>query len=274
MTLQIRLVGELATHSRGRILKKLLGAEAGELPKSGAAIAFGKDWQQRAATDHPWVRWCEQPGHLLLLIPPYSRGKAEAPCPWEVLPGQPLAGGESDLAHKLGQEIRYSLGGALLPFERISGQLVTGGWRRHPNAGLWVITTLPLWSPSLLTGGAIAPAWLADLYQQAGQPLPEVSGTETEDSGSLPLNLQPEDWSIIVHFASGDYPNQAAALAALEDSPILAINPALAKARVEELTQSGWIQAGQLTNTGLEMLKRSPYAFYAREMRKLQHEHD
>jgi len=272
MTLKPVLIGDLSTHSRGRILKKLLGAEAGELPKSGVAIAFGKDWQQQAAAEHPWVRWCEQPGHLLLLIPPYSRGKVEAPCNWEVLPGEPLAGGESDLARKLAKEIRYSLAGALLPFERISGQLVTGGWRRHPNAGLWVITTLPLWSPSLLTGGAIATAWLEDLYQQAGKPLPETSETEPDGPDSFGINPQPEDWPLLVHLASGDYPSQAAALEALENLPVLAIDLDLAKERIHEMTQAGWIQAGQLTATGEEILKRSPFAIHAREMRKVKHE--
>jgi hypothetical protein len=260
------LLGELGRHARGRTLAAAVGAVAGDPPAHGVALAFSKDAQQHLDHLAQWVDWAKEPGRVLVLMPPFERGACDVPTRWEARRTDPLAGAEVELGRALARERQHELRGDLVPMERVAGQVVTGAWRRHPAAGLVVITTLPLWSLLVLDHRAALRAWLEDLVAQAGAPR-----AATEAPVPEAFQPTPHDWTLLLHLCTGPFSDGDAALAALARSQVFRVDGRAAGTALDRLQATGWAKGGVLTEEGRAALAASPYAFHARDLARMSH---
>lgn len=260
------LLGELAHHARGRTLAAAVGAMPGEPPAHGVALALGKDAQQHKDQLAHWVDWAREPGRVLVLVPPFGRGACDAPVPWEARRVDPLASAAAELGRALARERQHELRGELVPMERVAGQVVTGAWRRHPTAGLVVVTTLPLWSLLVLDHRAALRAWLEDFVAQAGAPR-----GATEAPVLAAFQPEPDDWTLLLHLCTGPFSTDDAALAALAGSPVFRVDGRSARAALDRIQAAGWAKDGALTAEGGDALAASPYALHARALARMSH---
>lgn len=260
------LLGELGHHARGRTLAAAVGAVPGEPPAHGVALALGKDAQQHPDQLARWVDWAKEPGRVLVLMPPFGRGACDVPTPWEARRADPLAGAEAELGRALARERQHELRGELVPMERVAGQVVTGAWRRHPTAGLLVITTLPLWSLLVLDHRAALRAWLEDLVAHAGAPRPA-----TETPVTAAFQPGPDDWTLLLHLCTGPFSDGEAALAALARSQVFRVDGRAALVALDRVQAAGWAKGGALTEAGRAALAASPYALHARDLARMSH---
>lgn len=261
------LLGDLGAHARGRTLAAAAAAAPGPLPAHGVALAFAKEAQQAPALLEGWTTWAEQPGRVLVLLPPFHPGACERPVHWEARRAEPLAGGETELARTLARERQYELRGGLAPSERAGGQVVTGHWRRHPAAGLVVVTALPLWSLQVLDHRSPLLAWLEQWVKAAGTPRPPQAAGPTAG-----FRLAPADWVVLLHLCTGPYPAAAAALQALADSRLLRLDGASARAALARLQAAGMVREGALTAAGRAALAEGPYALHAQTLEGMRHD--
>jgi hypothetical protein len=260
------LLGDLGGHARGKTLTAALGAVAGAPPSQGLALALGKEAQQHLDRFQEWVDWAREPGRVLVLIPPFQQTPCSVPTAWEARRSEPLAGGESELTRVLARDRQHELRGELVPWERVAGQVVTGVWRRHPAAGLVVVTALPLWSLLVLDHRAAIRAWLDALIGLAGAP-------RAADEASTQQACQPtrDDWVLLLHLCTGPYTDAPAALTALDQSSIFRLAAPSAEAAMARVQAAGWARGGELTDAGRELLAQGPYATQARALARLSH---
>lgn len=267
MTTPPTMVDSLATHARGRTLALSVGAMAGSLPKTGTVIAFAKDFQDNPARAAELLAWTEQPGRLLVLAPPFAKAPVALPVEWEARRTESLAGGETRLGALLARERQHELRGALLPLERGGGQIVTGGWRRHPAAGLLAITTLPIWSLLTLEHRPALKHWLDNLFESAGLPLPD----ETQVASGA-TQLSSSEWALLLHLCRGPFDDAVAAARSFASSSIQRLDADDAEAALHSLQRRGLVEGGHLTQVATELLDASPYAVYASELGRTAHE--
>lgn len=236
-----------------------------KLPANGSLLVLGTEFQANVALARDWSEWASIPGRALVIVPPFGREPSEVPVRWEARQTEPLAGGETELGKLLASERRYEIRGQLLPIERHAGQIVTGGWRKHPAAGLVAITTLPVWSLTALDHRAACGAWLSNLLQQAGTPV-------TASIGDVPTapsrDLTPDEWTVLLHLCTGPYGSAREALKALETSTVHDLPARRAELALDGLVEIGLVVGGALTSTGEEHLKAGPYAPYAQALRR------
>lgn len=256
------LLGELANHSRGRKISHSFAAETGEeLPETGIVFVFGKEFQSAAGLN--WLPWSEKPGRLMIVTPPYNSEECKHPIPWQAIKGQsiPIENEDYELGRILASERRFELRGRFLPLERVSGALITAGWRKHSTSGLLVLTTLPLWSLTLLDQREACEAWLKALYSGAGTAQKPKSKPSIED-------LEKTDWALLLHYCQGPFDDDEQALEALESSTIQRIEASEARASIKKLSRQDLAHGGVLLEKGWLRLLNSPYAAYAQAIRR------
>lgn len=263
------LGGGLAAHARGRTLTATFNAAAlPSLPNAGALFVLGKEFQGGGDEVDSWLEWATTPGRALVVLPPFDRPACDVPVRWEARRAEPLAGGETALGRLLARERRHEIRGQLLPLERTAGQVVTAGWRKHPAAGLVVITALPVWSLTALDHGDACVAWLDDLVGQAGT-APETLATDP-DASPAPAERVPtrDEWTVLLHLCTGPFPTAEAALEALARSAIHTLPAESAATAMEGLAELRFAESGGLTASGERALLVGPYAAYARALRR------
>lgn len=266
---QAYLGGGLAGHARGRTLAATFRAEAAStLPAAGALFVLGKEFQAGGEAADAWLEWTSTPGRALVVVPPFGREPCDKPARWEAKTADPLAGGETALGKVLARERRHEIRGQLLPLERTAGQVVTAGWRKHPAAGLVVITALPVWSLSALDHGSACAAWLADLVGQAGR-APDPALTN-QDAPTKPVERVPtrDEWTLLLHLCTGPFPTEGAVVEALARSAIHTLPEETATAAMQGLKELGLAESGALTARGERTLLKGPYAAYAQALRR------
>lgn len=243
-----------------------MAATSGEPPPSGIALAFGKDAQQQVDHLRRWADWTREPGRMLLLIPPFLRGGCDVPVPWEARTADPLAGGDAELVRVLARERQHELRGELTSVERAGGQIITGSWRRHPSAGLLVVTTLPLWSLLVLDHRAALRTWLDHLAAEAGSPR-----ALEEPRSEAALRPSSDDWTLLLHLCTGPYGDGRTALETLAASAVFRIGTDAATRALGRAQSAGWAKGGALTDTGRQLLAAGPYALHARDLTRMSH---
>lgn len=264
----VYLGGELAGHARGRTLKATWAAEQTASPPAfGTLIGFAKEYQSDPVQSAAWLAWCNEPGRLLILVPPFARGTCQVPVEWEARRVEPLAGGETGLGRVLARERQHELRGQLFPLERTAGQVVTAGWRKHPAAGLFAVTASPLWSLSTLDHRGLCESWLRDLHAQAGKPLQTKADRPAADQSAL-RELDKNEWAVLLHVCSEDFSSMGDALEALARSPIYRIAPESARQAMQQLTDMGLVEEGRPTALGDQLLGTGPYGTFARVLRR------
>lgn len=258
------LLGNISSHARGKTLSAAFDAHpTTTLPKDGVVFVFGRQFQQEPEHASIWVAWTSAPGCLLVVVPPFETNTCKIPVEWEVKYVEPLAGGETDLGKRLAGEWRHEIRGQFIPLERIAGHVVTAGWRKHPSAGLMVITTLPLWSLTTLEYREDCRNWLAGWIAQAGTPRKAGTNVSRAEASKL-RELSEMEWGMMLHLCTGQYASEEQALRALEISQVHHIERSVAIDAMKHLQAVGIVSSGVLTEQGKEILLNSRYAPYAR----------
>ncbi|MDH3639578.1 MAG: hypothetical protein OES09_14120 [Gammaproteobacteria bacterium] len=269
--LNIWLLGDLASHSRGKIIREAVYAEAIEtLPDAfGLVLAFGNEFQDAdESLRQNWVAWCEAAGRTLLLIPPYRIVETALPIVWRVYRPDGLSILKSPaLVRTLVGEIKHEFDTGMQVPDELGGLSTTGGintgfYRKHPHSGLFAITGLPLWSLSVLDHKNHLIEWLTALHALAGESIPADAAFQEVDEFVANRN----HFALILHLQSGAFSSREEALYQLADSPVLALPGDMAEICMTEIEQAGWASHGDLTETGRQALMNSPYAVYAEAM--------
>jgi hypothetical protein len=269
----IWLLGTLASHARGRVLSEATGAIAVEgLPNNfGMCLAFGSDFQGPATSlQREWVTWTTASGRVLLLVPPFSVTECKVPVSWRAYRPQKPEPNTRDILGKLvASEVRFEIAGALQTAVEVIGEWKGGGvhtayYRKHPHAGLFAITCLPLWSLTILDHRHTIQEWLGTLGGLAGEPARAIA---VEDSSNQ-FRPNRDHFAMMLHLCERSYGSTDEALDRLADSPVLAIPVDSARVSLVELETAGFVINGGLTELGRSRLLESPYGVYALAMEK------
>lgn len=230
---------------------------------------FGSDFQgYDIEIQKVWTNWSQVPGRALLLIPPIKIGACAEPVKWEVTSKASVdAKDSSELLQALASEVRHEVRGKLQTATQLGGAwgdyaVNTAFYRKHPNAGVFVVTCLPLWSLSVLDYKDAIRQWLSDLYGMAGSPTQTV-----EDIGTFKPTMG--HYAIMLHLLSGHFLDRATAIGGLNSSDIFSLDPAEAENIISEMEEHGLVREAKLTSNGRDILLRSPYAPYAIEFEHL-----
>jgi hypothetical protein len=271
---RVWLGGTLANHRRGRILKNTVEAQPSEQIPSGHGICilFGSDFQEASeAVQEDWVTWSQEPGRVLLLIPPYKSMGCSVPKEWAAKRRlTPVTKKDNEFLNALSPEIQFELEGQLQIAQALGGtwddqSLCTAYYRSHPHSGIFAITCLPLWSLLVLDAVDALRSWLHELsgltggFREEGEPAIEEPEFEpSKDHFILLLHL------ITAHFCSDEE-----ALETLQSSPILSLDAAKATHCLHDLELHGLVEKSHLTEAGRQLLVESQYAHFAEELEAL-----
>jgi hypothetical protein len=261
------LLGTLATHARGKVLIEALDASAAHVlpPEYGLCMAFGSEFQEHdEESQREWARWAEPAGRTLLLIPPFKMVETTIPVPWRIYRPQKVEAEADRLAKLLASEVRYELTGTVQVATDIGGQwkgggINTGYYRKHPHAGLFAITCLPLWSLMVFDHCELLQNWLRALHSLAG----EVALQRTADEQSHTFRPSKAHFAMLLHLCERVFGSADEAVAALADSPVLTMPVAAALQCLQQLEEAELAVDGKLTEAGRAMLFDSSYAAYA-----------
>lgn len=268
------IAGPWAGSARGRRLAAVLQGEVIDtVPKdAGVCILAGQDYQEGGTEDRArWLTWCARPGRTLLLIPPFALNVATEPKDWSVRSQLDLSpSSPQGILKWIAREVRYCIEGKLTELSALSsssadGRMLIGSYRKHPHAGLFIITTLPLWSLSLLDHADALREWIEEVHALAGQEQPETS--DRMDTAE-PEPLKRIDFAVLLHLHCGSFDSPEHALEALEHSALFKVPVVQAKASMEKLMERGFVAAGQVSATGREALEASPYRAYAQALER------
>lgn len=269
MTAPVLLHGALAAHSRGEVLREAIAATPTEELPGGRAIlmAFAEGFQAAAPEEQSrLIEWTRAPGHLLLLVPPFSMKACERPVSWRAERMlAPPHGGEG-IAKVLASEVGYRLIGNLqtppVPGATWSDLSVcVGAYRAHPAAGLFAVTCLPLWSLAVLDVPREVERWLASLSELAG----EARATQ----GPEPVPLEPDHYGLLVFLLSRAFESEEQALASLLSSPIFRFSHERGRSLLNDLRGRGLVVGAVPTPAAHEVVMRSPYAHYVTAVREV-----
>src|SRR5690606_2608207 len=248
---------------KGRILKRLIKPEiAGQtLPVFGLLLISAKELN----TDNinVYVDWSQQAGCALLILEPYKQlmelcKQTTFELDWTLeYPEHTFCeNGEFDF-QILQSEILQSLNGHNGSYEQGKhhiGDLVhTRYIRKHSNSGVFAITTLPIWSVSLLDEANHVKAWLNWFIDHCGTKSIEAHAHEVVES--YPLNKLDYTVLLLVYilpdYSSGDIGRKVENLGIFDLDLLDLIN------RYEILVKENFIANKNLTLKGIEALKDS-----------------
>jgi hypothetical protein len=158
-------------------------------------------------------------------------------------------------------EVRHRLAGVLQfpaqPDARWEdGAIHTGFHRKHPHAGIFAVTCLPLWSAALLGHGTELATWLAQLHALAGSPNPVRPDLEPGSS------LTAEHYAVLLHLCRGPFGDRSEALGRLAASSVFAVNAGRARDCYDDLERQGLTSHARPTEAGLTLLRTGPYSAY------------
>ncbi len=250
----------LANTARGKTLEMSFRAKAAQTPPaSGVLIVPARAFADRESDVETWLHWANEPGRLLVVVPPFSPVQNTRPVSWQAVKTGAGADDASGLAKILADERRHEIKGRLLDLESQAGQVITAGWQKHPDAGLILITALPLCSLTLMDHPEPCGQWLANHYQRAGR-LRAPKAKVKEISG--------EHWTVLLFLCTGPHNSREAALKALALSDLFEMEAEKAKTALKDLESAGLAQEAQLTKKGERLLRQSPYATYLFNLRR------
>lgn len=270
MRREVWLAGSLKNHPRGRRLADLAGAKSAAAPESGSGIClfFGSEFQKLdKAAQSEWLDWSQAPGSVFLLLPPFQIGQITTLFDWEVLGMGSVADSLAPaMTRRLSGEVRFQLKGAFqVPAKPAgawdNGTVNTCFYRRHPHAGLFAATCLPLWSLALLDAKEDLREWLADLSDLAGKPI-----GEDEKAPLAAFDLKSEHYALLLHLCSEQFSSDDEALKALSKSEFFRLPVFPASQYLTELETHGLAKAGRLTRAGRSALTGSSYEPFAAEL--------
>jgi hypothetical protein len=233
---------------------------------SGVLIVSGEDFvvaDIRALI----FQWIQEPGRLVLVVPPLQTGAEEIPLRWSVQYSDKAPEGGVGLASVLAGEVQYSLHGDFLTdhirdMQFTRSMLAVGYYRPRVSTGIMAITVLPIWSLRVVDQPELLQGWIARLFELSGNPR-ETAGQTQQGPTLTPLH-----YSILLHLASRSYETMDAALDALENSQVLNIAKERGSRLCEDLEKLEYINGASLTDGGRKVLSKSPYAIYLNALKE------
>lgn len=234
----------------------------------------GEEFQDPSSDQAAWLRWSRQPGHALVLLPPFNVGTIIDGLDWTATfaQGIPATAASEPLAAMLAAEVSFQLSGidgdsdSSQGHAWISGQLNTRFWKAHSNSGLVAATTLPIWSITLLDSGLLVQEWLAGLFSHVGKGAATVVTADAE-AVATPT---PRDFAVLVCCYAYGVGTPDALVAALQRQPVQLMDlrgfdlPSI-YARLREM---GLVEESGLSTKGLELLRQSAFWGYAARMKE------
>lgn len=269
MTAPILLHGSLAKHQRGRILAEAASAiPSAALPEGPAVVLeFGETFQNAEQDERTrLIEWTRVPGHLLLLVPPFIKGECESPVSWQAERLTSAPRGGEGLALVLAPEVSYQLTGKL-QVPAISGatwsdlSVCLGVYRLHPAAGLFAVTTLPLWSLAVLDAPMELEHWLNRLVLLAGESMPAQAPE--------PEPLLADHYGLLVFLMSWPLGDEEQAIEGLGSSPVFQIPVERAHSLLKALQDRGLVDGAVPTTEAEKLVMQSPYAHYVSALREV-----
>jgi hypothetical protein len=270
----IHLPPELSAHRRGRFLASLLGIEAApgdDLPPSGMLLMIGEAFQAGGELQTARLTWARQPGCALLLLPPYQAGPILPALDWVIdyASASPAASPTDTVVGIIGQEVMYRLqgrDGSEMTVQGGQGSLSnhTRYWKAHANSGLLAVTTLPLWSISLLNHALLVRAFLDDIGKHVGKRSSSVTRQAPAET-----QLEPHDMTVMVCCYAFNVVS-AANLSERLDSyavPLLNLAEFDLPASITRLRERGFIDDLTMTEAGLAYLSASKYWTFAENLK-------
>jgi len=268
MTPSVWLYGRIGEGRRQRILGMTLKATSvsGLPDQSGVLMVSGEDFVLEEIRT-PLLQWIQEPGRALLVIPPLPTGTQIIPLRWtiEYVENHPVGG--SDLAALLAGEVQYGMHGDLLTDHirnlQFTGQTTAVGYYRpRISTGVLVITVLPIWSLRTVDQPELLQDWISRLFALSGKPR-AAAGRERQGPALTPLHF-----SILLHLASRQYETLDAALDSLAGSPVFKITREQASRLYDDLVVLEYVNKTSLTDSGNEVLRKSPYAIYLNALKE------
>lgn len=281
---QVHIIGTLATHRRGRLLMQLLGAIATDLqsdglPESGICLLFGKEYQRAEnKIQSMWQHWCERPGRTLLLIPPYTEGsvqKIDGGVDWSlVFCGDGIQGLKGTIAELVAGEVVFCLQSKHAVFDFDAGHqwqdysFNTLFNKKHSASGLFAVTTLPIWSISLMDFQEELLHFLEMLHDHAGTAIPESMEEVGRDGEQAAL--EDEDYTVLVCVYAYGKTNTMALLKKISNQtfPLFSFDSEWLTESLERLSDLGYVQEDGITKMGLAALQDGPWYQYALRMKE------
>ncbi|ENK6376672.1 TPA: hypothetical protein P8743_001292 [Acinetobacter baumannii] len=249
--------------SKGRILKRLIKPEIASqtLPVSGLLLMSAKELN----TDNinVYIDWSQQTGCALLILEPYEQlmelcKQTTLGLDWTLeYPEHTFCEQEAFDFQILYSEILQSLSGYSGSYEQAKhhiGDLVhTRYIRKHSNSGVFAITTLPIWSVSLLDEANQMNAWFNWFLDHCGTKSIEAHAIEAVESYTL--NKLDYTVLLLVHllpeYSSGEIGKKVESLGVFDLNQLDLLN------RYEILEKENFIANKSLTFQGLEALNDS-----------------
>lgn len=230
----------------------------------------GEQLQTSAELQAEGIAWGRQPGCTLLLLPPYKEGSIFPFLDWviELSSQPPVNARQLSLESILAEQLSYRLQGIdgdFIPnssLDELSGH--TRYWKAHSNSGLIAVTTLPLWSISLLDHADKVLAFLAELDKYTGKSSVTIPSEEPQTEP-----LHPEDITILVCCYGFDLATADSLLERLRGYAVPLLNLAgfdLPES-IRRLRREGLIDDMSITETGLAFLRASRYWPFAENLK-------
>lgn len=270
--MSIYLSAALASNRKGRFLQTVAGATPLESdwlnspPACGLLLVQAEELTDHEACQNLYL-WAMQAGCAALVINPQIAQLAtlaELPIApdWTLVPAT-LSAQEPELTALLASETDQMITGFAGSADRLqhmAGDAVhTRYIRKHSNSGLFSVTTLPLWSLSLLDHAEVLVSWLNWFLDHAGLAAP-IAEKKTALAEYLP-----DKYDLVVLLLL--YAGSGKSLIALTENhavkQMFDVHSLEITKRSEVLKQHGFINEAGLTETGKTALKTSQYWAYA-----------
>lgn len=270
--MSLYLSAALSANRKGRFLQNVAAAvpmtedwrshplPSGLLLLQAEELQAQADWQQL-------YDWAMQSGCAALVINPQIHQLDVLPrlsnaLDWRLIPVSGVA--QSDgLTSLLADELAMSLAGSAGSADRHLHQSADGVHtryvRKHSNSGVFAVSTLPLWSLTLLDHTSALVEWLHWFLQHAGVV------AEREDKPTSAVEFVPDRQDLVVLLL----------VSAADGMPLdtLAGNSGVQRMfdtrqldlikRANMLVEQGYISANRLTDKGSASFEASPYRAYA-----------
>jgi hypothetical protein len=268
------LTPELQGTRRGRFLASLLAISASSeqtFPKAGFVLMTGEQLQASPELQAEGIAWGRQPGCTLLLLPPYKEGRIFPSLDWVIeltsppLVNAPQASLETILAGELSHRLQGMDGDCITDSSLDDLTCHTRFWKAHSNSGLIAVTTLPLWSISLLDHAGKVRAFLAELDKHTGKSSVAIARDEPQEE-----TFQPEDITVLVCCYGFDLATADGLSDRLRGYAVPLLNLASfdLPESINRLRSGGLLDDNGLTETGLAFLRASRYWPFAENLKR------
>jgi hypothetical protein len=267
------LTPELQATRRGRFLASLLAISPSSeqaFPKTGFVLMTGEQLQASPELQFKVIAWGRQPCCTLLLLPPYKEGSIFPFLDWMIeLTSQPMACAtqaslETILAGELSHRLQGMDGDCITDSSMDDLTCHTRYWKAHSNSGLIAVTTLPLWSISLLDHADKVMAFLAELDKHTGKSSVTIARVEPQTEP-----LHPEDITVLVCCYGFDLATADGLSDRLRGYAVPLLNLASfdLPESIRRLRCEGLIDDMGLTEMGLAFLRDSSYWPFAENLK-------